>query len=190
MALSDAAVLIPGTGRIYLAPVGTAEPTDPDTVPIAPWGDVGHTSRDNGVTITREGGDSEVKGTWQNPSLRERRNPVTWALTFQLHQVDANSLRLYFGGGVATTGKFVVPANPVPQEHALYVVMIDGPARVGLHFPKVSIAATDDISVDVEEFLTFPVRATVLSASGSNLLEWFADSIVAPAGGTLSTSGD
>jgi hypothetical protein len=117
MARSNAAVLIPGTGRIYLAPVGTTAPADPDTAPIAPWGDVGHTSRENGVTITREGGDSEVKGTWQNPNLRERRNPVTWALTFQLHQVDADSLRLYFGGGVATTGKFVVPANPVPQEH-------------------------------------------------------------------------
>lgn len=179
MPLTDAAVLIPGTGHIYLAPVGTPAPENPNTTPASPWTDTGHTSREDGLTVTRDGGDSEVKGTWQNANLRERRDPTTWALTFQMHQVDGDVLRLFFGGGTVTDGKFAAPANPVAQEHALYIVMTDGTNNVGLYFPKVSILADDDIEVDVENFLSFPVRATVLSVSGANLLEWFADTIKA-----------
>lgn len=179
MALTDAAVLIPGTGSIYLAPTGTPAPPDPNAIPSSPWSDVGHTSREDGLTISRDGGDSEVKGTWQNANLRERREPATWAVGFQLHQVDAEALRLFFGGGEITDGKFAAPPVPIAQEHALYVVMIDGTNRVGLYFPKVSILAGDDIEIDVENFLSFPVQATVLSMSGTNLLEWFADTITA-----------
>jgi hypothetical protein len=177
MSLTDAAVVIPGTGHIYLSPVGTPAPANADTVPAAPWTDTGHTSRDEGLTISRDGGDSEVKGTWQNANLRERRDPTTWALTFTMHQVDADVLRLFFGGGTVTEGKFSAPANPTGQEHALFVVMVDGNNRVGLYFPKVSILADDDISVDVEDFLAFPVRATVLSMSGTDLMAWLADTI-------------
>src|SRR5690606_33400867 len=94
MALTDSAVVVPGTGHIYIAPVATAVPSDP-SAPAAPWVEIGHTSRDEGLTITRSGGDSEVLGSWQNPSLRERRDPTTWAVTFQLLQVDAVNFELY-----------------------------------------------------------------------------------------------
>lgn len=177
MALTDAAVLIPGAGSIYLAPTGTPAPSDPNSTPTSPWVDVGHTSREDGLTISRDGGDAETVGTWQNANLRERREPTTWTVGFQLHQVDETSLRLFFGGGTAEDGHFSAPASPIAQEHALYVVMVDGTNKVGLYVPKVSILASDDVEVDVENFLSFPVTATVLSMSGANLLEWFADTI-------------
>lgn len=177
MALTDAAVLIPGTGHIYLAPTGTPAPPDPNTVPSSPWLDVGHTSREDGLTISRDGGDSEVLGTWQNANLRDRREPTTWAVGFRLHQVDGEALRLFFGGGEIIDGRYAAPANPIAQEHALYVVMVDGTNRVGIYFPKTSVLADDDVEVDVENFLALPVRATVLSMAGTNLMEWFADSI-------------
>jgi hypothetical protein len=103
MALTDsgASVYIPGTGFIYLAPAETVIPASL-TAPAAPWENMGHTSRDDGLTITRDGGDSEVLGTWQNPSLRERRDPVTFAITMVAHQVDNTVLGLYFGGGDTT----------------------------------------------------------------------------------------
>lgn len=172
MALNDDAVLIPGTGHIYLANPGTPEPADPKAPPAA-WTSVGHTSRDEGLSITRDGGDSEVKGTWQAAALRERRDPTTWALTFTLHQVDQDTFRLYFGAGTVAAGKFGVKANATPTERALFVRMIDGADEVGLYIPRVSVFAEDDISVDVENFLSFPVRATVLEVTGSDLMTWF-----------------
>jgi hypothetical protein len=172
VALTDSAVLIPGTGFMYTAPAETVIPASL-TSPAAPWENLGHTSRDDGLTITRDGGDSEVIGTWQNPSLRERRDPTTFAITAFLHQVDNEVLSMYFGpGDVATADRFGVTSSTATIERALYVRIIDGTNEVGLYIPKVSISSEDDVEVDVEGFLAFPVRCTVLQVSGSNLMTW------------------
>lgn len=175
MALNDAAVYIPGTGRVYIAPAETVRPVSL-TVPATPWDELGHTSREDGLTITRDGGDSEVLGTWQNPALRERRDPTTFAITMFLQQVDNSSLGMYFGGGDETVpGEFGVNVVGTTTEKALYVRIIDGANEVGLYVPKVSIAAEDDIEVDVEGFLSLPIRCTVLGVTGENLMTFLAD---------------
>jgi hypothetical protein len=131
LALSDSSVYVPGTGFIYLAPASTAVPASL-TSPAAPWVNLGHTSLDDGITITRDGGDSEVLGTWQNPSLRERKDPTTFALTMVAHQVDNTVLGLYFGGGDATgTGKFGVNATTGTTDKAMYVRIVDGANSLG-----------------------------------------------------------
>ena len=177
MSLDDASVYIPGTGFIYLAPSGTAAPASL-TSPASPWFNLGHTSRDDGLTITRDGGDTEVLGTWQNPSLRERKDPTTYAVTMVAHQVDNTVLGLYFGGGDATgTNLFGVNATTGTTEQAMYVRVVDGVNEFGIYMPKVSISSEDDMEVDPEGFLSFPLRATVLQQSGENLLEFFADNL-------------
>lgn len=177
MALSDASVYIPGTGHIYLAPTSTPAPVDP-TAPTTPWVDLGHTSLDDGLTITRDGGDSEVIGTWQNPSLRERRDPTTYAITMVAHQVDNTVLGLYFGGGDATEADiFAVTATTGTTPSAMFVRIVDGDNEVGMYLPSVSIGSEDDMEVDPEGFLSFPLRATVLQVSGSNLIEFMAPNL-------------
>jgi hypothetical protein len=172
MALTDSSVYIPGTGFIYLAPASTAVPASL-TSPAAPWVNLGHTSLDDGITITRDGGDSEVLGTWQNPSLRERKDPTTFALTMVAHQVDNTVLGLYFGGGDATgTGKFGVNATTGTTDKAMYVRIVDGANSLGLYLPKVSLSSEDDVSMDAQGFLSFPLRATVLQVTSQNLMEW------------------
>ena len=177
MALIDDAVLIPGTGYLYLAPAESARPGSL-TAPAAPWVNLGHTSRDDGLTITRDGGDSETLGTWQNTALRERRDPTTLAITMQLHQVDATVLSLYFGtGDITTPGEFGVVDASGTTTQAMFVRIVDGANSAYLYVPKVSIGADDDVEVDVENFLAFPVRATVLQVTGSNLMTWIGEYI-------------
>lgn len=172
MALLDSAVIIPGTGFMYTAPAETAIPANLVT-PASPWDNLGHTSREDGLTITRDGGDSEVIGTWQNPSLRERREPTTFAITAFLHQVTNEVLEMYFGpGDVDTADRFGVTSATDTVARALYVRIVDGSNSVGLYVPRVSISSEDDVEVDVEGFLAFPVRMTVLQVSGSNLMEF------------------
>lgn len=172
MALIDSAVLIPGTGEIYVAPAETAIPASL-TAPVDPWENLGHTSREDGLTITRDGGDSETIGTWQNPVLRERRDPTTFAITAFLHQVTNDVLEMYFGpGDVTVADQFGVTSSTATIERALYVRIIDGTNEAGLYVPKVSISSEDDVEVDVEGFLAFPIRATVLQVTGSNLMTW------------------
>jgi hypothetical protein len=180
VALIDSAVLIPGTGQVYVAPAETAKPASL-TAPASPWENLGHTSRDDGLTITRDGGDSEVLGTWQNASLRERRDPTNFAITCHLHQVDNNALEMYFGpGDVDTANEFGVTSAVATIERALYVRIIDGTNEVGLYVPKVSISSDDDIEIDVEGFLAFPVKMTVLQVTGSNLMTWIGPELGAP----------
>lgn len=177
MALIDSAVLIPGTGYMYTAPASTAVPADLVT-PATPWDNLGHTSREDGLTITRDGGDSEVIGTWQNPSLRERREPTTFAITAYLHQVTNEVLSMYFGpGDTDTAGVFGVTSAVATVERALYIRIVDGANEVGLYVPRVSISSEDDVEVDVEGFLSFPVRMTVLQVTGSNLMEFLGDEL-------------
>lgn len=173
MALIDSAVVIPGTGFMYLAPAETAQPASL-TSPASPWENLGHTSADDGLTITRDGGDSTVLPTWQNVALRERRDPTTFAITASLHQVDNNVLELYFGAGdISDAGAFGVQSASATTAKALFVRIVDGTNEVGLYVPRVSIAAEDDIEIDTENFLAFPIRATVLQVSGSNLMTFF-----------------
>lgn len=173
MALNDTQVFIPGQGRLYVAPVGTAVPGNL-TAPAAPWIDLGHTSIEDGLTIGREGGDSEVLGTWQNPALRERRESTTWFVTVFLHQVSNQTLSFFFGGGDASvSGEFGVPLLPQAQERSLFIRIIDGSNEAPLFIPRVSLLADDDVELDVENLMAFPVRATVLGVTGSNLMTFY-----------------
>lgn len=180
MAISDGDVILPGTGHIFIAPKSTPKPSDL-VVPGEPWDELGHTSREDGLTITRDGGDSEVIGTWQNPSLRERRDPTTFAITAFLHQVDNNTLQLYFGDGdISVEDEFGVTTANDTIDKALYVRIVDGTNAVGLYVPSVSISSEDDVEVDVEGFLAFPIRATVLQVTGSNLMTFLKPGLGTP----------
>jgi len=173
MALDDAAVIIPGTGYVYTAPAGTAAPVDLIN-PGSPWEDLGHTSIEDGLTITKDGGDSNILGTWRNPALRDRRDPVTFAITIHLLQLTNETLAFYFGGGdTSVEGVFGVNLITQPQERAMFVRIVDGDVSAPLYVPRVSLASDDDVEVDVENFLAFPVRATVLGVTGSNLMDWY-----------------
>ena len=177
LALTDSAVYVPGTGFIYLAPAETVRPASL-TSPSAPWVNLGHTSRDDGLTITRDGGDTEVLGTWQNPSLRQRVDPTTYAITLTAHQVDNTVLSLYFGGGdVSVTDTFGVDSTTGTTEQAMYVRIVDGASEVDMYLPKVSITSDDDMEIDPEGFLSFPLKATVLQVTGSNLIEFIAGNL-------------
>lgn len=181
MALSDNAVIIPGRGYAFINDTpGAAPPADTpaevaaldleaDTL-ATDWRNLGHTSRDNNVSLGRDGGEVTVKGSWQNAALRTQKSPVVWTIGIAALQIDNDVLRLYFGGGdVTQPDSFGLPDTPVSQEVALYVVLVDGDTRLPLYFPKVDIGGADAIEVDPENFLEFALAATVLKASGEDL---------------------
>lgn len=175
MALNDSLAVIPGTGYCYIAPVGTPCPTDL-TDPELPWENLGHTSLDDGLTLSRDGGDSNILGTWQNPVLRDKRDPVSFGLVMNLVQWDNNVFELYFGGGdKSVAGVFGVPITSVPVEKSLFVRIVDGNNEFPLWIPKAAIASDDDMELDAEAFMQWPVRATILGVTGSNLMEFYGD---------------
>jgi len=107
-------IWVPGNGGIFVAPVGTAAPTDATTpLPVA-WQDLGLVSPD-GVAITPALEESQVM-TWQSPYPARR---LVTARNLQakgaLLQVNTVTLALFFGGAVVSgSGSAYTLAPPDP----------------------------------------------------------------------------
>jgi hypothetical protein len=156
---------------------GTGTPASGFTVKTAlnGWKSIGHTSREDMPEFGFDGGDKEVKGTWQKAQLREvETDPVVDFLTLFLHQFDTDTFELYYGADAsATPGVFGVSGSTTaPVEKAFLIIVVDGPARVGFYAPKASIRRDDAIQMPVDEFAALPIRATWLKHGTSNLFEW------------------
>lgn len=158
MPLNDNAVLKPTTAHYYLATVGTVLSIDDLLAPPAPWVEVGHTSIENLLSITSDGGDATSLGTLQNPNLRTSYSQRTETFAFTLMQWDAASLALYFGSDSATlsgdsAGFQSVPTTPTPTTKAFAVVFRDGVNALAFWAPKAEILRGDDLSMDDNESL-------------------------------------
>lgn len=178
MALYDDTTLNIGTGHLWIAAVGTDAPTDfrDPTVggTVTDWAEIGHTSIDDILSITSEGGDTTVLGTLQSPSLRTSTSARTESFTFNLAQWDEDSLKLYFGSNAAIattgpgTGLLQVPSKPTPTSKAFLAVYQDGASDFVIYAPKAEILRADDMSLaDTSSLATLPIKVTPLSVSGA-----------------------
>lgn len=146
------------------------------------WKSVGHTSRGDLPEFGFDGGKTEVRGTWQNESLREvQTEQVADYLTLFLHQFDTESFELYYGEDAsATSGVFGVASGTVsPMEKALLVVIVDGSHKIGFYSPKASIRRDDSIALATDDFASLPVKATFLKHGSANKFEWVAEGLFA-----------
>ena len=186
MAYNDAAVLTAATGYVYVGAVDNVAPdpteigagldlTDTAGWTATGWTDLGHTSRGDLPEFGSDGGDAEVKGTWQNEKLRNvvSEAPVDY-VTVVLNQFDEEALELYYGVNTSATAGIFGVANDSsdPIEKALFMVIEDGTTQLGFWAPKASITRDDSISLAVDEFSALPIRATFLSSGSLSLFEW------------------
>lgn len=156
---------------------GGSTPTVDVEVVTAPngWAMTGHTSRDDLPEFGKDGGDTEVKGTWQNKALRETLSgdPRVDFVTVKLEQFDKKNLELFYGADAAgTAGVFGVDGSFAPIERAVLMVIVDGEASIGFHAPKASIRGDDSIDMSVDGFTGFPVKMTFLKMGARRLFDW------------------
>jgi hypothetical protein len=144
------------------------------TLPVA-WVNVGHTSRGDLPEFGYDGGDTEVRGTWQNESLREiETDPYVDYITFKLHQFDKDSFELYYGKDAlpTTTGVYGVSGNAEPVEKALFILIIDGTNKIGFHAHKASFRRDDSVELATDEFAALPIKATFLNHNAEVKFSW------------------
>ncbi|QBJ00212.1 major tail protein [Mycobacterium phage Pharaoh] len=185
MAENDDAVLTAAVGYVYTAPPGTKAPTpallktinlsDPSKwTGFTGWTSVGHTSRGTLPEFGFEGGDSEVKGSWQKKKLREitSEDPVDY-LTIVLHQFDEDALSLYYGENASDeAGVFGYSGKNPTNEKAVLVVIEDGDLRLGHHASKSSVKRDDSIELPIDDLAALPVRFTYLDFEDELLFTW------------------
>lgn len=170
MAINDNAVLTVDAGNYFTAPVGTALPANL-LVPDAAWSNVGHTSLEDILSITSEGGEATVIGTLQNKSLRTKYSARTETIAISIHQFDTPGLKLFFGSNAPTlaNGLVGVPTNPVPTTCAFLAVYVDGENVFAIWAPKVEIYRADDLSAaDSESLVALPLGVKPLQYNTNN----------------------
>ena len=178
----DSAVLSVGTGNFYTCPYVTATPTAaPATKPLllapaTPWASIGHTSLEDILSVSSEGGEATVLGTLQNRNLRTSYSARTEALAIVLQQADEPGLKLYYGDNFEKidsannggTGAGVslfngVPALPTPAIRSFLAVFQDGAQVFAFYAPKAEIYRSDDLEIaDTESLLGLPLNVKPL----------------------------
>lgn len=170
MALLDNATFKVGVGHFYTAPVGTALPADLSSLG-ASWTEIGHTSVEDILSTSSEGGEATTHKSLQNPNLRVTYTAKDETWTFNLLQFDTDSLRLYFGqnASIDANGNVQVPNNPQPTERAFLVVFFDGHTTMGLYAEKASLFRGDDFNFgDTENLAQLSIAVKPLTVSGKN----------------------
>ena len=188
MPFIEAASLIGKNGFAFTAPSGTPYPEDWETADLvaaatgtdpltsgsgtpAEWDFIGAMSRDNLPTSGNDGGDTDVKGSWDGLISRVVQTAASIDyLDMNPWQFDSKIMSMYWGLGkynAATKVFTVTTVGGTPLERAYLLIVADGPARIGLHAWKASFSRSDSYALSTEDFTEWPVRATWLNYAGT-----------------------
>ena len=173
MSVDATTLVIPGHGTVFHAPVNTVPPASPleafnlqDDGP-SPWKNLGHTSKQNTIAFTKEGGEKESIDTFLADAVRTTTSSVTWGVTVAALQFDGATLDLAFNGEFdPATGGYTV-ATPKPLSTALFLYFQDSTGSVGFWIPNTEVSLGDAPSVDTAQFLELPLSVSILSAANS-----------------------
>ena len=153
MAIDTDEVVVGADGAVYVAPVGTAGPTDIATALNASFVDLGYVSED-GVEMT-PGVEMNPIPAWQ--SFYPIRHVVTGRsleLGFSLLQWNEDSIKLAFGGGTVTPTAgppaYYTYTPPAPEDvdyRALVIEWEDGTKDYRLHIPRALVTDVGSITL-------------------------------------------
>lgn len=171
MALNQDAVLKLSRADFYVAPVDTPAPKDLSIEPTSPWVHTGHTSIEDILAATTDGGESTTLGSIQAASLRQSTTAAIRSFTVNHLQWDTETLKLYYGDNaiVQSDGSVDVPETPIPSEKAWLARLQDGNTYGGFYAKRASIIGDGDISIsDSDSLAQIPVKYTPM-ISGSDV---------------------
>lgn len=170
MSVDATTLVIPGHGTVFRAPVNTKPPANPLSAFTlledgpAGWDNLGHTSKQNTIAFTKEGGAKESLDTFLADGVRTTTGSTQWGVNVAALQFDADTLDLAFNGDFdSTTGGYTV-ASPAPLASALFLYFQDTTGAIGFWLPNTEISIGDPPSVDVAQFLELQLAVSILSA--------------------------
>lgn len=169
---NEDAVRVGVTGTVYVAPKGTALPTDVTTNLNAAFKSVGFISEDaltESLSIT-----TEKLRAWQRPvGIRSLTTEVDWTFQFGMLETSPLVLELYYAGaesdvagGVATTS---ISANPSANQKAMVIEIVDGDVITRYALPVVEVGDREEVSHTNSEGTVWGVTVNVMGSSLDDL---------------------
>lgn len=191
MAFNDDATLIATYGTLFYAPVGTALPAggakefqlNSDTIPVSAggsgnaWKNLGHTSADNKISFSFDGGDATTHNSWARKNLRTTYADSTCTITAKSLQLDGDTLKLIYNG-TDEDGGVGVDITKKPQTFSLFLLAQesaddDSDIRFGALFRKVSVTFDGGPDFSGDDFVEQGMTGEVESVAGKKPIVFF-----------------
>ena len=180
MAINADGLIQASRGTLFTAPAKTALPTkvssfllNSGTVAAASggsgsvsWENIGHTSNNNKISFSKDGGDTTTKDTWLVAGAKSSTEAPTITVSGASVQGDSATITKVTGVWAGDQGGIVVPLQPVVQHLALFVLAYDDSDKLsfGLYLPETDFTF-DNVSLADEDFAEFSFNAVVKSTS-------------------------
>lgn len=159
------------SGAVYVAPKGTAVPTDATTTLAATFKSVGYISEDgvtNAVSIS-----SEDTKSWGGLVVLTNQTEKTDEFQFtMISPLNEEALKLAYGDAnvtVASGGAITVKANATePTEHALVIEMIVAGVAKRICIPNAKLKDLGDVVYNDSDAIGYEVTMAALADSDDN----------------------
>lgn len=175
-------IRVAGTGHLYIAPVGTAAPTDVTTAWGASWQDLGFTD-DSGVTLGKKDSWDQIN-LWQI-TVAGRFVPKTrdFSAKFVMEQINAVTLPLWAGGGAVTTNGangylYTISETLSSYERALGIEWSDNNGSITnrIIIPRGMVTDTTDINLTKSKSANLGVTYQAMGVDGATpLVYWYSN---------------
>lgn len=183
MALDATKVRVAVTGAVYVAPTGTALPTNAGTALSADYKDVGYVHED-GVTETQDT-DSEDIMAWQN-GAKVRKVQTSHDLTYQFTMIETNEISLkefygnftpQVGGASPSDAKVEIKGDELPRR-VWVLSVLDGDHSWRIVIPDGQITERGDITYANDEAIGREVTVTCYPVNGVKATIYMDDAAV------------
>lgn len=167
MAIDGSEVRVAGAGHVYVAPKGTALPTDLSALDPK-FVDLGYVTED-GVSFTF-GREVEDLNAWQGDKIRTLSTKEPASTSFSLMQTNATIMTVAFGGGEVTESgtdpnkvyTFTPPKSGTNTERVLVIEFEDGDTKYRYLIPRSQIEGNVDFTLTRSGALTYPLTMGIL----------------------------
>lgn len=169
--LADAAITIAGRGHVYTADVDAPTPDVTSykfnggadiTVDTKKFTWLGDTSSENMIEFETDGGDVNVKRTWDREAVRGVKESVTNTLTIQSVNLSGRALAVAFPGSqMDPTTKYYGLEPGSESEKAVLIVVEDGDLASAFYFPRVQLSGSLP-KLQLDEFAEMEIKGTLL----------------------------
>ena len=166
------AVVVAGTGHLYLAPTGTTLPapnTDPTAELTGAWRECGYTATD-GVTLRGTAEITEFEAWQATTAIRRSRKLQVQEIQCDLLEWTENTLIAAFGGGsISESGGFPTYTFPVAgdalAEYAVVLDVTDGDRNMRIVVPRMNSGLEDvEVQFNKENMAVLPLSLKSLAA--------------------------
>lgn len=164
-------IVVAANGKVWVAPVGTTQPTTPTATPVAAWKDIGFVTED-GVKFTDSKDITDIQA-WQSfYPVRKIITGKSAQLAYGLRQWDENTIPLAFGGGAVTNlgggvWRYAPPAAGTLDQRAMMIDWLDGIRNYRLIIPQGLVSDAVETNLVRTDSAVLPIVFAVVPTSGS-----------------------